>query len=67
VRAQLEAEKGATLKPRHQKSFADPDAQMMRAGDGALVYAYNAPAAVSAEGLIVATGVTTAVRDIGQL
>ncbi len=67
VRAQLEAEKGATLKPRHQKSFADPDAQMMRAGDGALVYAYNAQAAVSADGLIVATGVTTAVRDIGQL
>ena len=35
VRAQLAQEKGEQLEPRHQKSFADPDAQMMRTGDGA--------------------------------
>jgi transposase len=67
VRAQLEAEKGPALKPTHQKSFADRDAQMMKTGDGALVYAYNAQAAVSEDGLVVAAGLTSAVRDIGQL
>lgn len=67
VRAQLEAERGDRLTPQSQKSFADPDAQMMRTSDGALTYAYNAHAAVSADGLIVASGLTTAVRDIGQL
>jgi transposase len=67
VRAQLEAERGERLTPRSQKSFADPDAQMMPTGDGALTYAYNAQAAVSADGIIVASGLTTAVRDIGQL
>src|SRR5436853_1677218 len=40
---------------------------MMQVSDGALVYAYNAQAAVSEDGLIVATGLTTAVRDTGQL
>ena len=38
-----------------------------RRSAGALVYAYNAQAAVSADGLIVATGLTTAVRDTGHL
>jgi transposase len=67
VRAQLEAERGDRLTPQSQKSFADPDAQMMRTNDGALTYAYNAQAAVSADGMIVASGLTTAVRDIGEL
>jgi transposase len=67
VRAQLEAERGDRLTPQSQKSFADPDAQMMRTSDGALTYAYNAQAAVSADGLIVSSGLTTAVRDIGEL
>jgi len=67
VRAQLEAERGERLTPQSQKSFADPDAQMMPTGDGALTYAYNAQAAVSTDGLVVASGVTTAVRDTGQL
>jgi len=67
VRAQLEAERGEALTPQSQKSFADPDAQMMRTSDGALTYAYNAQAAVSADRIIVASGLTTAVRDITQL
>lgn len=67
VRAQLEAERGERLTPKSQKSFADPDAQMMVTGDGALTYAYNAQAAVSADGMVVASGLTTAVRDTGQL
>lgn len=67
LREQLEHERGAKIEDRHQKSFADPEAQMMKVSDGALVYAYNAQAAVSTDGLIVATGLTTAVRDTGQL
>ena len=67
VGAQLEPENGEKLEPRHQKSFADPDAQMMRTGDGALTYAYNAQAAVSEDGWVVASGLTTEVRDTGQL
>jgi transposase len=67
LREQLEEERGAKVEERHQKSFADPEAQMMQVSDGALVYAYNAQAAVSEDGLIVATGLTTAVRDTGHL
>ena len=67
VRAQLEAERGARLEPQPQKSCADPDAQLMRTGDGALPYASNAQAAVSADGFVGASGLTTAVRDTGQL
>jgi transposase len=67
VRAQLEREKGEALKPTHQKSLADPEANMMRVGnDGALTYAYNAQAATSEDGLIVAVGLTTTVPDIPQ-
>jgi transposase len=67
VRAQLEAEKGPQLEPRHQKSLADPDANMMRVGnDGALTYAYNAQAATSEDGVIVAVGLTTTVPDTPQ-
>src|SRR5437016_627030 len=40
---------------------------MMATSDGALTYAYNAQAAVSSDGFVVASGVTTAVRDTGQL
>ena len=67
VREQLEAERGERLTERSQKSFADPDAQMMVTGDGSLQYAYNAQAAVSEDGIIVATGLTPAVRDCDQL
>ncbi len=67
LREQLEQERGAKVEDRHQKSFADPEAQMMQTSDGALVYAYNAQAAVSEDGLIVATGLTTAVRDTEHL
>lgn len=67
VREQLEAEKGSRLEAKNQKSFADPDAQMMKSGDGALHYAYNAQVAVSEDGIVVATGLTTANNDPGQL
>lgn len=63
--AELEAERGAKIQDTNQ-SFADPEAQMMQTGDGALTHAYEAQAAVSEDGLIAATGLTTAVRDTGQ-
>lgn len=67
LREQLEAEKGEKLEGKHQKSFADPQAQMMHSGDGALQYSYNAQAAVSRDGLIVAAEVTRDATDIAQL
>jgi transposase len=60
AKAQLEQEKGAALEAQHQKSFADPEANMMKVGnDGALTYAYNAQAAASADGFIVATALVS--------
>src|SRR5437870_2792844 len=55
------------LEPRHQKSLADPDANMMRVGnDAALTYASNAQAATSEDGVIVGVGLTTTVPDTPQ-
>jgi transposase len=67
VRRQLEAERGSELKPKSQKSFADPDASMMMTGEGSLQYCYNAQVATSEDGIIVAAEITTSVRDVGQL
>jgi transposase len=67
VREQLEKEKGAKLEDRHQKSFADPEANMMKTGEGSLVYCYNAQAAVSEDGIIVATELSTTPRDEASL
>jgi transposase len=67
VRKQLEAERGAELKPKSQKSFADPDANMMLTGEGALQSCFNAQVATSEDGVIVAAEITTSVRDVGQL
>ena len=55
------------LEPPHQKSLADPEANMLRVGnDGALTYACNAQAAASEDGVIVAVGRTTSVADTPQ-
>lgn len=67
ARAQLEAEKGAKLEGRHQKSFADPEANMMKTGDGALAYCYNAQVATSEDGIVVAAGLATSPGDAPQL
>jgi transposase len=67
VREQLEAERGKELEPSSQKSFADPDANMMMTGEGSLQYCYNAQAATSEDGLIVAAEITTSPRDVNQL
>jgi hypothetical protein len=67
ARAQLEREKGEKLEDRHQKSFADLDANMMRTGEGSLAYCYNAQAAVSEDGILVATELSTTPRDEASL
>src|SRR5207247_3312235 len=51
VRKQLEAERGSELRPQSQKSFADPDANMMKTGAGSLQCCCNAQAATSAVGV----------------
>jgi transposase len=67
ARQQLEAEKAEQLEDRHQKSFADLDANMMKTGEGAMQYCYNAQAAVSEDGIIVATGLSTSPSDAPEL
>jgi transposase len=67
VRQQLEAERGSELGPKSQKSFADPDANMMRTGEGSLQYCYNAQAATSEDGIILAAEITMSPRDVAQL
>ncbi len=67
AREQLEKEKGEKLEDRHQKSFADLEANMMKTGEGSLAYCYNAQAAVSEDGIIVATELSTTPRDEASL
>jgi hypothetical protein len=67
VRAQLEREKGEKLEARSQKSFADPDANLMKTGEGSFQYCYNAQAATGEDGIVVATGLTTSQSDQAEL
>jgi transposase len=67
VRKQLEAERGEALKASSQKSFADPDANMMMTSEGALQYCYNGQVAANESGVIVANGLTTSPLDVQQL
>jgi len=67
AREQLEREKGERLEDRHQKSFADPEANVMKTGEGAFAYCYNAQAAVSEDGIIVATELSATPRDDASL
>jgi len=67
ARDQIEAEKGEKLEGRHQKSFADLEANMMKTGEGAMQYCYNAQAATSEDGIIVATAISTSPSDAPQL
>jgi transposase len=67
AKAQLEAEKGQKLEARHQKSFADPEANMMKTGEGGLTYCYNAQAATSEDGIVVAAEIVNNPNDAPQL
>jgi len=67
ARRQLEEEKGDKLEDRHQKSFADPEANLMKTGEKAFAYCYNAQVATSEDGIIVATAVSASPDDRTQL
>lgn len=67
LREELERDDEAELTEKSQRSFADPDARMMKTGDGALQYAYNAQMAASEDGILVGNGLTHRVRDTSQL
>jgi len=67
ARRQLEAEKGEKLEDRHQKSFADPEANLMKTGEKAFAYCYNAQIAASEDGIVVATGLSASPDDRTQL
>lgn len=67
ARRQLETEKGKKLEERHQKSVADPEANLMKTGEKAFAYCYNAQAATSEDGIIVATELSASPDDRTQL
>ena len=51
-----------------QRNFTDPDARIMKTADGSFHYCYNAQAVVDeAHQVIIATSLTQAATDIGQL
>lgn len=62
----IEAEKDEKLEDRHQKSFADPQAQMLQT-EGTQQFCYNAQGAGSRDGLIVGAQVTRSATDVAQL
>lgn len=67
AQAQLLAEKGSKLEAKHQKSFADLEANVMKTGEGSYQYCYNAQVAVSEDGIVVATGLGSGPNDAPQL
>lgn len=77
AREQLEAEQRAeqglaadappVIADKEQRSFADPDARIMRMKRGEYDYAYNAQAGVDGEsGVIVVADLTNAAPDVGH-
>jgi transposase len=58
----------ATPSGRAQRNFTDPDARIMKTADGSFHYCYNAQAVVDeAHQVIIATSLTQAATDVGQL
>jgi transposase len=64
----LSADARPVIAEKEQRSFADPDARIMRMKRGEYDYAYNAQAAVDGEsGVIVAAALTNVAPDVGHL
>lgn len=62
------AAEAATVKPKAQRNFTDPDSKIMLTADGAFHQCYNAQAIVDADHqVIVATAVDTNASDVGTL
>lgn len=60
---QLESEEGEAPKAQHGKSLADLEANLMKTGEGALTSCYDAQAATSEDGIVVASGISTGPND----
>jgi transposase len=68
TRAGEEAAKTATVNPRAQRNFTDPDARIMKSADGSFHYCYNAQAVVDERAqVIVATTLVQDPSDVQQL
>jgi hypothetical protein len=62
------AAQNATVKPKAQRSFTDPDSRIMKTADGSFHYCYNAQAVVDADyQVIIATQLTNIAVDVEQL
>ncbi len=61
TRAGEEAAKTATVNPRAQRNFTDPDARIMKSADGSFHYCYNAQAVVDERAQVIVS--TTLVQD----
>jgi len=60
-RTGVEAAKTATVNPRAQRNFTDPDARIMKTADGSFHYCYNAQAVVDENAQVILS--TTLVQD----
>ena len=60
-RASAEAATTATVNPRTQRNFTDPDARIMKTADGSFHYCYNAQAVVDERAQVIVS--TTLVQD----
>ena len=67
-RARVEAAKTATVNPRAQRNFTDPDARIMKTADGSFHYCLNAQAVVDEHAqVIIATTLVQDATDVHQL
>jgi len=63
-RAAEQAAEAATVKPKAQRNFTDPDARIMKTADGSFHYCYNAQAVVDEDHqVVVATDFATSGAD----
>jgi transposase len=67
-RAGEEATKTATVNPRSQRNFTDPDARIMKTADGSFHYCFNAQTIVDEHAqVILSTTLTQDATDVHQL
>jgi hypothetical protein len=67
-RAGVQAAKAATVNPRAQRNFTDPDARIMKTADGSFHYCLNAQAVVDEHAqVIIATTLVQDATDVHQL
>ena len=63
-----QARENATVKPKAQRNFTDPDSKIMKTSDGSFAQCYNGQAVVDADHqVIVAAEVNDCAADVGNL